>query len=580
MTIFRTYPTEGVLTRPARRIGYDVAVFAGAAALLWVVIALVRRTDVPWTVETAAPAVSTDPGELPYYAGRSLLRMFVALGFSLIFTFVYATIAARSRRAEKVLIPLLDILQSVPILGFLSVTITGFIALFPGSELGLECASIFAIFTSQAWNMTFAFYSSLVSQARDLDEASRLLRLSRWQRFWRVDLPSGMIPLVWNGMMSFGGGWFFLTASEALSVNNHNFALPGVGAYVAAAGDAGDLDKVLLAVGVMILMVVGVNLLFWRPLTAWAERFRLEDSGAVQAPRSLTLELLRRSSVPHSLGGFAGRLVYPLDRAMAVFGRAERPLRDSAARTRAGDWVFGVVVGALVGYGALRAVAYIGTTIGFGEIGHALLLGLATFARVVVLIVVATVVWVPVGVWIGLSPNVSRLAQPVVQILASFPANFLFPIFTAALLATGIGLDIGGILLMALGAQWYILFNVIAGASAIPNDLREAATNLRLPPMLRWRKLIAPAIFSSYVTGGITAAGGAWNASIVAEVVSYHGTTLTATGLGAYIRDATADGDAGRILVGVIVMSVYVVAMNRLLWRRLYAIAQRRYSLA
>lgn len=580
MTIFRTYPTDGVLTRPARRIGYDVAVFAGAAALLWVVIALVHSTDVPWTVDTAAPAVSTDPGELPYYAGRSLLRMFVALGFSLIFTFVYATIAARSRRAEKVLIPLLDILQSVPILGFLSVTITGFIALFPGSELGLECASIFAIFTSQAWNMTFAFYSSLVSQPRDLDEASRLLRLSRWQRFWRVDLPSGMIPLVWNGMMSFGGGWFFLTASEALSVNNHNFALPGVGAYVAAAGDAGDLDKVLLAVGVMILMVVGVNVLFWRPLTAWAERLRLEDSGAAQASRSLTLELLRRSSIPRSLGGFAGRLVYPLDRVMAVFGRAERPLRDSAVRTRAGDWVFGVAVGALVGYGALRAVSYIGATVGFGEIGHALLLGLATFARVVVLIVVATVVWVPVGVWIGLNPKVSRVAQPVVQILASFPANFLFPIFTAALLATGISLDVGGILLMALGAQWYILFNVIAGASAIPNDLREAATNLRLPPMLRWRKLIGPAIFSSYVTGGITAAGGAWNASIVAEVVSYHGTTLTATGLGAYIRDATADGDAGRILVGVIVMSVYVVAMNRVLWRRLYALAQRRYSLS
>ncbi|GAS98420.1 binding-protein-dependent transport system inner membrane protein [Mycolicibacterium canariasense] len=580
MTIFRTYPTEGVLTRPVRRIGSDVAVFAGAAALLWVIIALVHSTDVPWTVDTAAPAVSTDPGELPYYAGRSLLRMFVALGCSLVFTFVYATVAARSRRAEKVLIPLLDILQSVPILGFLSVTITGFIALFPGSELGLECASIFAIFTSQAWNMTFAFYSSLVSQPRDLDEASRLLRLSRWQRFWRVDLPSGMIPLVWNGMMSFGGGWFFLTASEALSVNNHNFALPGVGAYVAAAGDAGDLDKVLLAVGVMIVMVVGVNLLFWRPLTAWAERFRLEDSGSGQAPRSLTLELLRRSSIPRALGRFAGRLVYPLDRVTSVFGRAERPLRGSPARTRAGDWVFGLAVGALVGYGVLRAVAYIGATVGFGEIGHALLLGLATFARVLVLIVVATVVWVPVGVWIGLNPKVSRLAQPVVQILASFPANFLFPMFTAVLLVTGISLDVGGIVLMALGAQWYILFNVIAGASAIPNDLREAAANLRLTRMLRWRKLIAPAIFSSYVTGGITAAGGAWNASIVAEVVTYHGTTLTAAGLGAYIRDATADGDAGRILVGVIVMSVYVVAMNRLLWRRLYAIAQRRYSLA
>jgi len=506
--------------------------------------------------------------------------MFAALGLSLIFTFIYATAAARLRRAEKVLIPLLDILQSVPILGFLSVTITGFIALFPGSELGLECASIFAIFTSQAWNMTFSFYHSLVSQPRELDEASRLLRLSRWQRFWRLDLPSGMIPLVWNGMMSFGGGWFFLTASEALSVNNHHFALPGIGAYVAAASDGGELNKVLLAVVVMIVMVVGVNVLFWRPLTAWAERFRVEESEAAEAPRSLTLDVLRRSNIPRTIGRPLGLLIYPIDRAMAVFGMAEHPLRTSPVRRRVGDWVFGAVMGVLIGYGTYRAVEYIATTVGLGEVGHALLLGLVTFGRVVVLLVVATLLWVPVGVWIGLNPRVSRLAQPVVQVLASFPANFLFPLVTVALLATGVSLNIGGILLMSLGAQWYILFNVIAGASAIPNDLREAAANLRLPRMLWWRKLILPAIFPSYVTGGITAAGGAWNASIVAEIVSYHGTTLTATGLGAYIRNATEAGDGGRILVGVIVMSVYVVAMNRLFWRRLYAISERRFSLS
>lgn len=577
--MLRTFPTRGALVRP-RRTAADVAVFLGAAAALWLIVRLAHGAATAWTPATAPSTVSTDPAELPYYAGRSLLRMFVALVLSVGFTFGYATAAARLRRTEKILLPALDILQSVPVLGFLSVTITGFIALFPGSQLGLECASIFAIFTSQAWNMTFAFHHSLVSQPRDLDEASRLLRLSRWQRFWRVDVPSGMIPLVWNGMMSFGGGWFFLTASEALSVNNQKFALPGIGAYVATASEEGDLGKVLLAVGTMVVLVVGVNVLFWRPLTAWSERFRIENSEAAEAPRSLVLDLLRRSRIPALLGRVLGKLVFPLDRALAVFGLAEYPLRFSPARRRAADIVFSVVVFGLILYGAVRMVLFIGDTTGYGEIGHVLLLGLITFARVVTLVVVGTLVWVPIGVWIGMNPRVSRLAQPVVQVLASFPANFLFPLITAVLVATGISLDWGGILLMSLGAQWYILFNVIAGASAIPHDLREASANLRLPRALWWRRLVLPAIFPSYVTGGITAAGGAWNASIVAEIVSYNGVTLTATGLGAYIADATGSGDSGRILLGVAVMSLYVVGLNRLFWRRLYRLAERRFSLS
>ncbi len=555
-------------------------VFVGVAILLWLVVRVGRGTTVPWTVANAPTAVSTDPGQLPYYAARSLLRMFAALGLSLVFTFFYATAAARSRRAERVLIPLLDVLQSVPVLGFLAVTITGFIALFPGSLLGLECASIFAIFTSQAWNMTFAFYQSLITQPQVLDEASRLLRVSRWQRFWRVDLPGGMIPLVWNGMMSFGGGWFFLTASEALSVNNHKFALPGIGAYVAAAGDQGNLTRVLLAIAVMIVVIIGVNTLFWRPLTAWAERFRIEDSAAVQAPRSLTLDVLRRSRLPAVIGHPLGRLVYPLDRSMAVFGITGPPLRTSTVRRRIGDAVFALALIGVLGYGMYQVIDYIAGSVGFAEVGHAGLLGLATFGRVLVVVVVSTLIWVPIGVWIGLDPRITRLAQPVVQVLASFPANFLFPLFTAALLATGISLNWGGILLMALGTQWYILFNVIAGASAIPTELREAATNMRLPTVLRWRTLILPGIFGSYVTGGITAAGGAWNASIVAEVVRYHATTMTATGLGAYITHATAVGDAARLLIGVIVMSFFVVTTNVAVWQRLYALAERRFSLS
>src|ERR1700742_1114662 len=388
MTSMRTFPAQGALVRPARNWAADVVVFVGAATLLWLVVRVASSANVPWTVEHAPSTVSTDPANLPYYAARSLLRMFAALALSVVFTFVYATAAARLRRAEKVLIPLLDILQSVPILGFLSVTITGFIALFPGSEPGLECASIFAIFTSQAWNMTFAFYQSLISQPRDLDEASRLMRLSRWQRFWRVDVPGGMIPLVWNGMMSFGGGWFFLVASEDLSVNNHSYALPGIGAYVAAATQNAQLGRVLLAIGVMIVLVVGVNMLFWRPLTAWAERFRVEDSESAQAPRSLVLDLLRRSRIPRLFGRGLGWLVAPLDRAMSVFGLAEHPLRTSPGRRRAGDLVFAVVVLVAVLYGLSWMVEFIVDTAGFAEVGHVLLLGLVTFGRVIALVVV------------------------------------------------------------------------------------------------------------------------------------------------------------------------------------------------
>ncbi|OBI56142.1 ABC transporter permease subunit [Mycobacterium sp. E787] len=582
MTVLRPFPGRGaaVVARPARSWAADVAVFVGAAVLLWLVVRVGRGATVPWTVPNAPSSVSTDPANLPYYAARSLLRMFAALGLSLVFTFSYATAAARSRRAEKVLIPLLDFLQSVPVLGFLAITITGFIALFPGSLLGLECASIFAIFTSQAWNMTFAFYQSLITQPHDLDEASRLLRLSRWQRFWRVDLPSGVIPLVWNGMMSFGGGWFFLTASEALSVNNHRFALPGIGAYVASASDQGSLTRVLLAVATMVVVIIGVNALFWRPLTAWAERFRIEESESLEAPRSVTLDVLRRSRVPGIVARPLGRLVYPVDRVMAVFGTTGRPLKTSAARRSFGDAVFILALCGALGYGAFRMIEYIAHSVGFAEVGHAALLGLATFARVVVVVVVSTLIWVPIGVWIGLNPKVTRFAQPVVQVLASFPANFLFPLFTALLLMTGISINWGGILLMALGTQWYILFNVIAGASAIPNDLRDAAANLRLPTVLRWRNLILPGIFGSYVTGGITAAGGAWNASIVAEVVQYHGTTLSAVGLGSYITHATAVGDAPRLLIGVIAMSMYVVTMNIVLWQPLYRLSERRFSLS
>jgi NitT/TauT family transport system permease protein len=581
MSILRPFAGQtSVGVRSGTRLVADAIVLVGFAVILFGVIRIAHGVGAPFNSQHAAASVSTDPVNLPYYAARSLLRMFVALGASLVFTFVYATAAARSRRAEKILLPLLDILQSVPVLGFLSVTLSIWLVIFPGSMLGLECASIFAIFTSQAWNMTFAFYSSLTTQPRDLDEGARLLRLTKWQRFWKLDVPSGMIPLVWNGMMSFGGGWFFLVASEVISVNNHTYALPGIGSYVAAATEQENVPAILLAIVVMVIMVVGVNSLFWRPLTAWAEKFRLGDTTSSVIQRSVTLDVLRRSVIPR----LAGRALRPvgagLDRLTRPFGIADRPLSVPAARRRAADIVFIVTIAALIAFGAIELTIYIQGSIGLAEFGTAFVLGLATFGRVVVIILVGSLVWVPVGVWIGMNPRVTRYAQPVVQVLASFPANFLFPFVTLLLITSGISIDFGGIVLMSLGAQWYILFNVIAGASAISADLREASLNLGVRGWLRWRRLILPAVFASWVTGGITAAGGAWNASIVAEVVSYGHTTLTAFGLGAYIAHATATGDFARTFVGVIVMSTFVVGLNRLLWRRLYRLAETRYSLA
>ncbi len=556
----------------------DLIVAAGVMALLYAVVSVGRDATLSFS-PTNVSTIDTSASQLPYYAARSLLRMFTALGLSYAFTFVYAYVAAHSRRAEKIMLPLLDILQSVPVLGFLSITVTGFIALFPGSFLGLECASIFAIFTSQAWNVTFSFHQSLVTQPRDLDEAARLMQLSRWRRFWNLDVPNGAIGLVWNGMMSMGGGWFFLVASEAISVLNKTYTLPGIGSYAGAAIDAGDLGKVGLGVLTMAIIVIGVNVIFWRPLVAWCERFKNEQSGAAEVPRSLVLNLLRRSHWPRAVGRARRRLAEPANRlGDRIFGTETHTIAVESGRTR-GDVGFWVVAGGMIGFGLWRLLAYVTAVDGWGVFVTPLWQGAITFARVVVLVAVSTVIWVPIGVKIGSSPKASRIAQPVVQILASFPANFLFPFAVYVFVKTGISLNFGGILLMSLGAQWYILFNVIAGAQAIPSDLKEAMDNLGVHGWQRWKRLTLPAIFPAYITGGITASGGAWNASIVAEIVTYGGTTLTATGLGAYIARATETGDFHHILTGVAVMSIYIVGLNRLLWRRLYRVAEQRYSL-
>jgi NitT/TauT family transport system permease protein len=577
MALLRSFPAERPRL-PFRPL--DVAVGAGIFLLIYGVIRVGASAHAPIRVETRA--FDTSPAMLPYYAARSLLRMFIALFFAYAFSLGYAYLAARNRRARLIMIPALDILQSVPVLGFLAITVTFFLALFPGSELGLEAASVFAVFTSQAWNITFSFYHSLTSQSAELDEASRLMGLSRWKRFWAIDVPGGAIGLVWNGMMSFGGSWFFLTASELITVGGHGYTLPGVGSYVGVAEAQGNLDHVLLGILTMIIMILVVNFVFWRPLVAYSERFRQELTSGSTKPRSLFLDLLHRSTWPALLRRGRQALAGPVNRRMgSLTGTDDRGLVSHAARRRAADLGFGVVVTVALGYGLYDMLAYIATGHdGLGVIGTAFGLGALTLMRVAVVVAISSVIWVPVGVWIGFNPKVAQYMQPVVQLLASFPANFIFPFVIVVFLDIGLSLDYGSVLLMALGTQWYILFNVIAGASAVPSDLREAMDNLGVHGLKRWRRMIIPAIFPFYVTGAITAAGGAWNATIVAEIITYNGRTLVASGLGSFIAQASSASDFHKIIAGILVMAVYVTGLNALLWRRMYSLAEKKYALA
>jgi len=571
-------PSPGALRRLSFGLS-DAAVILGTLLVLALVARVGAGAFVAFVPPKHLPSVSLDPRNLPYYAARSTLRMFVALGASFVFTLVYGYAAARSRYAERVLIPLLDILQSVPVLGFLSITVTGFIALFPGSLLGLEAASVFAIFTSQAWNMAFSFYQSLRTLPSDLVEATEAFRLSGWQRFVRLELPAGTIGLVWNAMMSFGGGWFFLAASEAISVLNQQYTLPGIGSYVAAAVAARDMPALGYAVLAMAVVILAVDQFFWRPIVAWADKFRLDQSAAAEAPQSWVYDTLRSS---RALLRVLRALRRANDRVGIVLSALTRPRTQALARAprspivdRAYDAFLVAVVAVLLALG----FHFVLSMVGIAEVFHVIILGAATLARVLALLVLATLVWTPIGVAIGFMPRLARLLQPLALFLASFPANFVFPFATLAFIRFHISINYGSMLLMALGAQWYILFNTIAGAASIPTDLREMVDDVGLVGWKRWRRLIAPGIFSSWITGAITASGGAWNASIVSEVVSWGATTLTATGLGAYIAAATAKGDWPRIALGVGVMSIYVVAVNRLLWRRLYALAEKRYRL-
>ncbi|MCF8566139.1 ABC transporter permease subunit [Alicyclobacillus tolerans] len=552
-------------------------------SLLYVVVQLSAGMGVPFSPQDE-PHIRLAWWMLPYYAGRSLLRMFIAFAFSLLFTFIYGRLASTYKMAERILIPLLDILQSVPVLGFLSITVTGFMGLFPHSLLGVELASIFAIFTGQVWNMTFSFYYSVSALPRELKEASNVLRLDSYTRFTRLELPYSMIGLVFNSMMSFGGGWFFLAASESITVLNRNIQLPGIGSYMATAMKRGDIPALVYAIVAMVVMIVLVDQLFWRPIVAWSEKFKMDMSGnSEDAPKSWFLTFLRRSKLTEWIAKQVfGSLFRAVDTSMLAMAKRpktkSKPTRNFAVLRKAALFLVAAAIGiAAVYYGILGIREVVG--LGWHMVLHIVLLGLYTLLRVMASTLLALLWTIPVGVAIGMNPKASRIAQPLVQILASFPANLLFPLVALLYLRWHINFQIGAVPLMMLGTQWYILFNVIAGAMAIPNDLKEATKVLRLRGWQRWKSLILPSIFPYLVTGSVTASGGAWNASIIAELVSWKGTTLAASGIGAFITQATQKGQWPEIIFSITVMAVMVTVINRLLWRRMYRLAESRFNI-
>lgn len=567
------------LGRKALPNQYDLLAFA------FVVAAFITATRVSsgLTLPLEAPEstiVSLDYALLPYYALRTTLRMFAAMAASLVFTFIYATFAAKSRRAELVLIPLLDVLQSVPILGFLSFTVTFFLGLFPGSIFGAECAAVFAIFTSQAWNMAFSFYQSLRNVPRDLNEVARGFQLSGWQRFWQLDAPFAMPGLIWNMMMSMSGGWFFVVAAEAISVGDTTIKLPGIGSYLAFAIEQKRIDAVIAAIITMFIVILAYDQFLFRPLVAFGARFRVELSASQTQEKSWVAQVFKRARWARALMRAPTQFLQSVS-----LWRLELParsLRDAPPNPRLNrivDVLWASFIGLVALWASWLIVDYVRQELSWSDLWQAVVFTLFTMARVVCMLILATLVWVPVGVWIGLRPAIAEKVQPLAQFLAAFPANVIFPIAVILILRFSLNPNIWLSFLIVFGTQWYILFNVIAGASAFPNDLKEAVSNFRIRGWDWWKRVIIPAIFPFYVTGALTASGGSWNAAIVAEYVHWGDNTVMAQGIGSYIAKATADGDFPKIVLGVAVMSIFVIFFNRLLWRPLFGLAQRRLRL-
>lgn len=526
----------------------------------------------------AGPQISLSTSALPWYAFLSLGRMFAAYTLSLLFTLTYGRAAAYNRRAEMVLMPLLDVLQSVPILSFLPVVLLSLSAFFP-QRIAAELASIVLIFTSQAWNMTFGWYQSLTTIPNELREASAIFRLNAWLRFKRLELPFGMISLIWNSIMSFAGGWFFLMAAEIFTVGNRDFRLAGLGAYLQEAANQGDTQAILWGLLTLIITIVALDQLLWRPLLAWSDRFKLEMVESDNPPTSWFYDLMHKSRL---YGWIQKTMLTPLAERIDLWMLRISPSPAISSGSQSGFSVgiiiFYALLFTLISYGGYRAFLMLGSL----SLTQWLEIGIGvgvTFLRVITSLLIALCWTIPLGVAVGTKPDLARFIQPIIQIAASIPATAIFPILLMFLIHLSGGLNAAAILLMLMGTQWYLLFNIIAGASAIPQDLKYTTSLLQLRAKEKWRTLILPALFPYLITGAITASGGAWNASIVAEYVHFGGKTISAIGIGALISHATAVGDYPLLLAATMSMILTVVLVNRLFWRKLYLIAEERYRM-
>ncbi len=559
---------------------WDVIAFCLVIGFLVLLATSAKEMAAPYQLGEPI-VISLDPAYLPYYALRSVLRMGLALICSLLFTLIVGTAAAKSTHAERVIIPLIDIMQSVPVLGYLSITVVAFISLFPNSLLGPECAAIFAIFTAQVWNMTFSFYQSLRTIPADLQEAAQVFQLSSWQKFWRLDVSFAMPGLLWNTMMSMSASWFFVVASEAISVNNQNITLPGIGSYIALAVSQANIHAVFYAIITMLIVILLYDQILFRPLNEWIDKFKFEQASEEFPPSSFVRRLFQRTRWLRKISHFQTWLwdCFVNLPVMIHQPRSQRILlkKQPHVSPLLVIWYLALSLSVLAALSILGH--FILTSITLAEIAHVFFLGAVTALRVMTLIVVSSLLWVPVGVWIGLHPRIAHIAQPMIQFMASFPVNLFYPVAVLILVRYQLNANIWTSPLMILGAQWYIAFNVIAGTIALPKDLQQAAGSLGVRGSLWWRKLIFPGIFPYYVTGAITAAGGAWNASIIAEMVSWGNTHIVATGLGAYITQQSQLGDFHRLALGIATMCIYVLAINHILWRPLYRMAANRFTL-
>lgn len=560
----------------------DLIVFLAFFCSLWLGIGLLKDMSVPYST-ASFQELDLSYGRIPYYMMRSTLRMFLAYGASLLFTTSIGYWAYRSKRARSIIIPMVDVLQSVPVLGFLSITVTGFMALFPHNLWGVEMASLFAIFTGQVWNMTLGFYHSLITLPSDLQEVAQVYKLNPWQRFSKLELPNSTISLVWNSMMSFGGGWFFVVQSEMITVLGKNIKLPGIGSYMGMALDKGDSRAALFAVLAMITTIVLIDSLFWKPITVWSMKFKNEQVDSNEHPRSIVFEILNKSKLVNDFADFVLSLFntffdWFFNFSTVIFFRRQRKKRNIKDKLFFKFIFYFFVIVALISI-VYFSFDQIKNKFSIFDLLLVLKLGSFTMLRVFLMVILSTLIWTPIGVWVGFRPNVAKFVRPLAQIGASFPINMTFPIMIAFFINHNIDINWGSILLLSLGSQWYVLFNIIAGASSIPSDMKESARIFKLKGIKLWSKMIIPAIFPYWVTGACTAAGGAWNASIVAEYANFGKQKLIADGLGSFISKATSEGNWSAIFLSITTMAIFVVLINRLVWRKLYKLSADKFHL-